>query len=160
MDPISQKLETLHGQICLLCIGNPDGGDDAVGVRIGEELICEGMKNVIIAGTEPERHFARGELDAFDHVIFIDAVDFRASPGSLVFLGAEDMTSRFAQVSTHRMSLGMLAKLVKSKGVDAWLLGIQPATLSPGWNLSESVQKAMTIAHEILIHRFHAGAAC
>ena len=44
------------------------------------------------------------------------------------------MAARFPQVSTHKISLGLLARLDRGAVArrKAWLLGVQPESLRPG----------------------------
>ena len=67
------------------------------------------MPDVIVAGTAPDRYVGRVADDGFDHVVFLDAVDFGGAPGSAVFLSANEIAGRFPQISTHKISLGALA---------------------------------------------------
>jgi hydrogenase maturation protease len=159
MERLLDHFEGLQGRVCLLCIGNPDGGDDALGVRLGEELAREELPDVVIAGADPERFVLSGRGDGYDHVIFVDAVDFGAAPGSVVFLNATEMTARFPQVSTHRLSLGLLAQWLQTRGAtQAWLLGVQPRSLERRHELSPDVQTTVTVLGEFLKGRFTAGA--
>ena len=100
--------------------------------------------NILLAGTNPER-FIGGIADAgFDHLIFFDAVEFGGAPGSVVFLNAKQMANRFPQISTHKISLGMLAKWAESNGTTrAWLLGVQPESLKQGVPLTPTVQRTL-----------------
>jgi len=158
MQSLSEQLDRLHGNVCLMCVGNPDGGDDAFGVRLGEDLAGRGMTDLVIAGIDPERFLFRGASDGYDHLIFVDAVDFGAAPGSVVFLDADEMTGRFPQVSTYRLSLGLLARWIEARGTTkAWLLGVQPESLEPGHDLSRSVQAALAALSELLKRAFSAG---
>jgi hydrogenase maturation protease len=158
MRSLGEQLNRLHGHVCLMCVGNPDGGDDAFGVRLGEELAGRGMTDLVIAGNDPERFLFRGAVDGYDHLIFVDAVDFGAAPGSVVFLDADEITGRFPQVSTHRLSLGLLARWIEARGTTkAWLLGVQPESLEPRRELSPSVQAALAALGELLMRPFGAG---
>ena len=106
---------------------------------------------VLIAGTSPER-FSSGMMHhAFDHVIFLDAVEFGGAPGSVVLLDSNEMAARFPQVSTHRLSLGLLAKHIEANGHSkAWLLGAQPQSLRPGAALTPKVQATLELLVELL----------
>ncbi|MGD0387791.1 MAG: hydrogenase maturation protease [Tepidisphaeraceae bacterium] len=158
MQSLSEHLNRLHGHVCLMCVGNPDGGDDAFGVRLGEDLAGRGMRDLVIAGNDPERFLFRGASDGYDHLIFVDAVDFGAAPGSAVFLDTDEMTGRFPQVSTHRLSLGLLARWIEARGTTkAWLLGVQPESLEPRHGLSRSAQAALETLSELLQRAFSAG---
>jgi hydrogenase maturation protease len=153
MPDLREQLEqSLRGRACLLGIGNVDYGDDGFGVRLAEELIAAGMPHVVVAGTNPERVIGRLVSQEFAHIVFLDAVEFGESPGSLVFLNAEQMAARFPQVSTHKISLGLLAKWVEATGTTkAWLLGVQPESVKPGPQLTATVRKTLRAVNELLV---------
>jgi hydrogenase maturation protease len=135
-------------------IGNSRGGDDAFGVRLAEELKDSGVDDVVIAGTQPEMFITTGSIGRFDHVVFLDAVDFGGSPGDVVFLSCQEMVERFPQVSTHRLSLGLLAKWTEQNGVEhAWLLGVQPQTLERDEPLSAKLEQTFAVLKELLLKR-------
>ncbi|HEY6866957.1 MAG TPA: hypothetical protein VI792_06855, partial [Candidatus Eisenbacteria bacterium] len=52
-----------------------------------------------------------------------------------------DLAARGA--STHAPSIALLAGLLASRGVESWLLGIQPATTATGAALSPPVARAV-----------------
>jgi hydrogenase 3 maturation protease len=141
-----QLLSSLQGRVGFMGLGNVDGGDDGFGVRLAEALARDGAPAVVIAGTAPEQWIGRCAQSGFDHLVFLDAVDFGGAPGSVVFLNSREMAARFPQVSTHNMSLGMLAKFVESAGTArAWLLGAQPESLKRSPALSPALQTTMAI---------------
>ncbi|MBI5394319.1 MAG: hydrogenase maturation protease [Verrucomicrobia bacterium] len=106
---------------------------------------------VVVAGTSPERHLTRIADSGYDHVIFLDAVEFGGTPGSAVFLDSEEMAARFPQVSTHKISLGVLAKWVEENGTTkAWLLGVQPESLKPARQLTPTVRATVEALKELL----------
>jgi len=144
-----QLKQCLTGRLCFMGLGNIDYGDDAFGVRLAEALIdCE-VPNVIIAGTTPDRWIGRAA--GFDHVVFLDAVEFGRDPGSVVFLDSAQMTARFPQVSTHKISLGALAQWLEANGhTKAWLLGVQPESLKPVQQLTPPLQKSLELLVDLL----------
>jgi len=105
-----QLRQCLAGRVCFLSLGNVDYGDDALGVRLGERLLAAGMPDVIIAGTTPERYLGELTRERFEHVLFLDAVEFAAAAGSVVFLDASAISARFPQISTHKISLATLSQ--------------------------------------------------
>ena len=143
--------ECFQGRLCLMGLGNIDYGDDGLGVRLAEKLAEAGVPDVIVAGTMPER-FIDSTIDSgYDYLIFLDAVEFGAPAGSVVFLNAEEMAVRFPQISTHKISLGLLAKLVEEKGrTSARLLGIQPESLKITGELSPVVRETLQVLNELL----------
>jgi len=147
---------TLQGRVGFMGLGNVDEGDDGFGVHLAEALACAGVPDVISAGIVPEQRVGRFADRGFDHLVFLDAVNFGAAPGSVIFLNSQEMAARFPQISTHRISLGMLAKYVESNGhTQAWLLGAQPATLKPLSPLSPVIQTALTILAELVGNIIH-----
>jgi len=155
-----QIQSSLGGRVCFLGLGNADAGDDGFGVRLAEALARDGAPDVVIAGTAPEQLALRCADNGFDHLVFLDAADFGAAPGSVVFLNSQEMAARFPQISTHRLSLGMLAKCVESSGTTrAWLLGAQPASLNPASALSPAVQTTLAILAELISDIFSGSAS-
>jgi hydrogenase 3 maturation protease len=143
--------QCFQGRVCLIGLGNVDYGDDGFGVRLAEELNAEDRGDVINVGTSPERHIGRVADERFDHVIFLDAVEFGGAPGSVVFLNSDEMAARFPQISTHKLSLGLLARQIEANGrTKAWLLGVQPASLKPGEPLSPTVRVTLEALLQLL----------
>ena len=98
-------------------IGNPDRGDDGFGVRL-----AEAVRAARIPGRDRGRADARALRSprscgaACRPVLFLDAVEFGGGAGAVVLLDAREMAARFPQVSTHKLSLGMLARLIEAEG--------------------------------------------
>jgi len=146
-----QIQSSLRGRVCFLGLGNVDGGDDGFGVRLAEALARGGAPDVVIGGTAPEQVAGRCAGGGFDHLVFLDAADFGAAPGSVAFLNSREMAARFPQISTHRISLGTLAGFVESRGTTrAWLLGAQPESLKPARALSSALQSTLAVLADLL----------
>lgn len=158
---LGQRLDSLTGATVLwLGLGNPDGGDDAVGLRLAERLEAMQVPGVAFAGLHPEQWISRIEIPRGAHLVFLDAADFGAPPGAVAFLSADEMQTRFPQISTHRIALSTLARLVLTRGAaQAWLLGIQPASLRPGQELSPVVEFTASLLTRLLVQRFGTGQA-
>ena len=147
----AQLEETLRGRVCLMGLGNPDYADDGFGVRLAEELLEAGVLDVVVAGTAPDRYMGVTADQEFDHVVFLDAVEFGSSPGSAVFLDSEEIDSRFPQISTHKISLSAWSKFVESNGITkAWLLGVQPESIRHEPTLSPCVRTTLDVLLELL----------
>jgi hydrogenase maturation protease len=130
----------------------PDHGTKDSGSRASFEPRASDFGfEAIVAGTSPERHLTRLTDSGFDVVLFLDALEFGAAPGSAVLLDASRMTSRFPQSSTHKLSLGLLAQLIEAGGCTrAWLIGVQPETLQPGLKLSGRVEATLGTLAQLL----------
>lgn len=151
MEGLGQKLQrTLQGRTCVMGVGNVDYGDDGFGVYLAEELVAAGISDVIIAGTTPEHYLGRIAEQGFDHLLVIDATNFQDEPGAVVFLNATEIATAFPQISTHKISLGVLAKVLEQAGTRVWLLGVQPESLQPGQELSATMEASMEIVHGLL----------
>jgi len=150
-----QLQQCLQGRVCLMALGNVDYGDDGFGVRLGESLVEAGVPDVLVAGTTPDRFIGRVAGQGFDHLVFLDAVEFDGALGAVVFLDAEQMAARFPQISTHKISLGVLSKWVEAAGTTkAWLLGVQPELLKRGSSLTPTMQTTLEVLHELLCKLF------
>ncbi len=152
---LRQQLERcLRGRVCFMGLGNPDYGDDGFGVNLAEELIDAAVPDVIAAGTTPDRWII--QLSNFDHVVFLDAVEFGGAVGDVVFLDSAQMATRFPQISTHKISLGLLAQWIEANGkTKAWLLGVQPESLTSA-HLSSTTQKTLNALCELIKSTMHA----
>ena len=134
--------------------GDPERRPSDFGLRssFGFRISDFGFRGqVIIAGTRPERFIGRVADEGFDHVIFLDAVEFGGAPGSVVLLDSDEMAARFPQISTHKLSLGLLARQLEANGQSkAWLLGVQPQSLRSGAPLSPPVRATLELLLELL----------
>jgi len=151
MEGLGQKLQrTLQGRLCVMGVGNVDYGDDGFGVYLAEELLAAGVSDVIVAGIEPDHYLGQIAEQGFDHLLVIDATNFSHEPGTVVFLDASEIEAAFPQISTHKISLGVLAKVVEQTGTKVWLLGVQPQSLEPGEDLSATMKTSMEIIQQLL----------
>jgi hydrogenase maturation protease len=163
-----QLRQCFQGRACLMGLGNVLYGDDGFGVRLVEALAeSEGRSakrgepgqgagagtslsdcgpQYVIAGTAPERFIGGAAGVACDHLVFVDAVDFGGVPGSAVLLDSEQISARYPQISTHKISLGLLAKWAEAHGTTkAWLLGVQPESLKQGAELTPAVSSTLEL---------------
>lgn len=145
-----QVWECLRGRFCLMGLGNTDYGDDGFGVRLAERLFESGVADVVIGGANPERYI-NSAAEGVDNLVLLDAVEFGGEPGSVVVLNADEMTARFPQISTHKISLGLLAKCAESNGTTkTWLLGVQPESIRQGQALTPTVEKTLAALCDLL----------
>ena len=142
---------TLCGRVCLVGLGNPDLSDDGFGLRLAAALRAIGYPHVVEAGTTPERWVGRLADAHYDTVLFLDAVELGAEPGAVALFPAEALSARFPQISTHKLSLSLLASLMEASGhTRVWLLGAQPASLRPGGDLTPPLQRTLEALTELL----------
>ena len=152
MDLREQLERVLRGRVRLMGLGNTDYGDDGFGVRLAEELIASGAPDVVIAGATAENHIGRVADEGFDCLVFLDAVDFGAAPGSVVLLNSKQIFIRYPQISTHKISLGVLAKWIRASGkTRVFLLGAQPESVNIGQDLTPTLQATLELLRDILL---------
>jgi hydrogenase maturation protease len=131
----------LSGRACVVGVGNVELGDDGFGPCVAEALSEAGIQDVIVAGTTPERWTEKLTSSGYDSVLFLDAVEFPGEPGAAVLLEANEIRARFPQVSTHKISLGTLAKVIEHESAaKVLLLGVKPESLAGGAGLTPPVR--------------------
>lgn len=132
----------LAGRAVLVGVGNPLFGDDAAGCLLAERLAGAPRLIVVRAEDVPESYVTRIVDLRPDVVLFADAVDLGAAPGSVAILDADEMT-RY-EASTHRVPLGLLARIVRrASGARVFVLAIQPGPRRFGTGPSAEVAAAV-----------------
>ncbi len=81
-----------------------------------------------------------------DRVLLVDAVDFGAEPGFIGELANEAIPARFGKnkASLHHVGLAEVLALAQLQNIlpqEICLIGIQPASLDPGLELTGTVQE-------------------
>jgi hydrogenase maturation protease len=136
-------------------LGNSSGGDDGVGLRLAELLLKSNMRNVAVLGLQPDLSLSHANVARAAHVVFLDATDFGAQPGAVTFLDAARIESRFPQLSTHRIALSTIARLLLNRGIaGVWLMGIQPGSLCPRRGLTPAVQTTVELLAHLIVRCF------
>lgn len=138
-------------------IGNPDRGDDAVGLRVVERLGT-------MSPADLELRVAGGDMLALfdcwsdaETVVLVDAMQSGAPPGTVRRLDVakgEVESALGSFVSTHAFSLADAIALARSLGrLPAQLVvyGIEAEHTRPGEPLSETVERAVPTAAEAIL---------
>ena len=111
----------------IICIGNPDGGDDAVGPYIADKLQDSNLL-VINCGTTPENYTGVVKQHNPKKLVIIDAIDMNLKPG-IIRIVPKDKIGVFT-VSTHGIPLSVLMNYLEQSVKKIMLIGIQPQTMS------------------------------
>ncbi len=140
------KLKELKntGRLLLVGLGSEQHSDDAVGLSLARRLKRSGAGDVWLE-TDLE---ARPEVTAGPDqtILFLDALDFGAEPGRITLLSLQQ--AAWNSVLSHKL-LPLVGRLFDPAALNnAFLLGIQPETVSEGGRISESVASAMDIILE------------
>ncbi len=129
------KMLVSERKVLFVGVGNSMMGDDGVGVFLAKLL--SSYVPVCDVGERPEDVLS-WDLGDIDTVIFMDACAFGGKPGDVILLKAEDTKERF--LYSHRVPISIVASLLE--GVEVYVLGVEPQSISPGEGLSCAVETA------------------
>jgi len=113
-----------------MCIGNRDGGDDAVGPYIADKLKKEKLKEpkVIDCGTNPENFTSVVKKENPENLILIDAVEMGLDPGEIRLVYKEKIGKLC--ISTHGIPLSLIIEYLENYIDKVLLIGIQPKKMN------------------------------
>jgi len=149
--------------VLIIGIGNPDRGDDAVGVIVAQRLRQRLPAQVPILQTTGDPGFllaawSRRQADpptggqTAETVILIDAVHSGAPPGTIHRLDAHEspLPANFFRCSTHALGLHEAIELARALGQlppKLIVYGIEAKDFTAGTGLSAPVEQA---AHQLV----------
>ena len=136
----------------LMCIGNRDGGDDAIGPYIADRMKNETKDDMIIdCGTTPENYTAIVKQKKPDILLLIDAAEMNLSPGTIRTIPKEKIGTM--HISTHGIPLSLLVTYLEKEVPTIIMIGIQPQRMSGP--ISNNVKKHANELIELLkTHRY------
>ena len=112
-----------------MCIGNRDGGDDAVGPYIADTLKGKNVDfDVIDCGVAPENFTSVVKRLKPKKLIIIDAVEMGVDPGEIRIISKEKIG--VMHISTHGIPLSVLIDYLEKNVKKIVLIGIQPKEMS------------------------------
>ena len=123
--------------LLVMCIGNREGGDDAVGPYIADKL-KESDIAVIDCGIVPENYTSCVKNSNLDLVIIVDAADMNLKPGEIRIIPKENVG--VAHISTHGIPISVLINYLGQYVKNIVFIGIQPKTMSG--KMSKVVKKS------------------
>jgi len=124
----------------VMCIGNRDGGDDAIGPYIADKLKKENCKDIFVldCGTVPENYTSVVKKHNPKNLVIIDAVTMGLNPGDIRIVPKEKIGTM--HISTHGIPLSVLMMYLKPYAENIFLIGIEPKILSG--KITKSVKKS------------------
>ncbi len=124
----------------VVCIGNREGGDDAVGLYVFDQLSMRTLDNIDLldVGIALENFTEVIRKKNPDVLLLIDAVDMGLSPGEIRQV-PKDMIG-VMHVSTHGIPLSVFMKYFEQFIPRVVLIGIQPKKMSG--SLSDVLRKS------------------
>lgn len=119
-----------------MCIGNRDGGDDAVGPYIADKLKDD--FTVLDCGIVPENYTSVVKRHDTKNLIIIDAVEMGLFPGEIRIVPKEKIG--VMHISTHGIPISVLISYLEQYVKNIIFIGIQPKTMSG--EMTEPVKKS------------------
>lgn len=111
----------------VMCIGNREGGDDAIGPYIADQLKNEDIV-VLDCGTVPENYTSLVKQHKPTNLIIIDAVEMGLNPGEMRIVPKEKIGKM--HISTHGIPISVLMNYLEPFVNRIFLIGIQPEKMS------------------------------
>ena len=125
----------------IITVGNCFRADDGAGPYIALGLKQSVKLSVIDAGYTPENIIDQATKLHPQRIIFIDAADFRGTPGELRLIDSEHMPE--ASLSTHSMPLPVISHILyEDTRAKIYFIGIQPKSVEYKEGLSKEVKTA------------------
>ncbi len=131
-------------------MGNTLRGDDAIGVEIIERLSSDldGFYDAFLNVEDIiEGHVFSLAARPESNIIIIDAVEYPAPKGTILFTAYDDSTEDNAAASTHKLSLELSVKILKAHNKNVYLLGIVTDNIDFGTKMSTEVRQS---AYELI----------
>jgi hydrogenase 3 maturation protease len=135
----------------IMCIGNRDGGDDAIGPYIADQLNKIQLKDMLIldCGVAPENYTSVVKRHTPQQVIIVDATDMHLEPGEIRIVPKEKIG--LMHISTHGIPLSVLIGYLEQYIANIVFIGIQPETMSG--EMAKSVRESGKILIERIKNR-------
>jgi len=138
---LKRKLEDIagEGKVYVLGLGNTDRADDGAGV-----LVATALKKRFPLFSFSEHDGVEGtvldisEKDEDAAVLFVDAADLRAAPGSIRIVPKEEI--RETEITTHRVAVALMTSLLEKAGKKTAVICIQPKVIAFRADVSAEVQ--------------------
>jgi hydrogenase 3 maturation protease len=148
---VLKKLQSIMSENPLIiCIGNELRGDDGAGIVIGRSLEKIGSVNTLLVYDTPENYLQKIVTYPADCRLWVDVVNWGAAPGSFTLFRPDEI-QHFA-ISTHNYSPIVLLQYLKNfRDIPDYFLGIQPADMSLGKQLSPPVSETIERITEFFI---------
>jgi hydrogenase maturation protease len=142
-----QAVQNKHS-ILIIGIGNPYRGDDAVGLRIAQDIKKKSPDHVNVIEQSGDGISLMDSWKDADAVILIDAVHSGAKPGTIHRLDArtQPIPAKYFHYSTHAFGVAEaieLARALKQLPPLFLVYGIEGKCFEVGIGLSLEVEKAV-----------------
>jgi len=133
-----------------MCIGNRDGGDDAVGPYIADQLKEENVDfEIIDCGTTPENYTGEVKRLKPKKLLIIDAVEMGLEPGQIRIVPKDKIG--VMHISTHGIPVSVLIGYLQQYIDKVIFIGIQPMKMSG--KISDIVKKSGDVLIKLILQK-------
>lgn len=123
------KSEHVAKDTVIMCIGNRDGGDDAIGPYIADTLKNEHHDFVVLdCGASPENYTSVVKRYHPRTLVLIDAADMGLPAGEIRIVPKEKIGT--IHISTHGISISLIIQFLEKDIEEIIVIGIQPVKMS------------------------------
>ena len=136
-------------------IGNPDRGDDAVGVRVARQVAAEHLHILTLELDDPSE--ALDAWDPEDTVIVADAITSGGAPGDIHVVDVIEHRlpeGSWSAMGTHAFGLAAIVELARSLDLmprRLVVVGVEAAQFTHGAPLSDAVLAALPAATDAVL---------
>lgn len=140
----------MTGQVLVIGLGNPDRGDDAVGVEVAREVAAERLDVSVLEFDDPSE--ALDAWDVGDAVVVTDAIRSGGHPGELHVVDAvahKLPAGRWSTGGTHALGLAAVVELARALGQlprSLVVVGVEARAFGHGTPMSDPVAAAVPAA--------------
>jgi hydrogenase maturation protease len=140
----------MTGQAIVIGIGNPDRGDDAVGVQVARRVADERPDICVLEFDDPSE-----ALDAWapeDTVVVADAINSGGDPGDIHVVDVVTRTlpaGNWSAAGTHALGLAATVEIARALGQlprRLVVVGVEAAQFDHGSPMSDAVEAAVPAA--------------
>lgn len=121
-------------------VGNVLRSDDGVGVYIVSSIKAQGLVSTLLVEASIENYISKINSLAPDILVIADCIDFNREPGYSGIVPVNQIHE--FTITSHNISLRRIAGHLK---MEVYVIGVQPADLRVGENLTPAVKKAADI---------------
>ncbi|VGO17279.1 Hydrogenase 2 maturation protease [Pontiella desulfatans] len=132
-------------RIAVVGMGNLLMSDDGVGVHVLHELQKRGLKGVELIDAGTAVIHTADCLRGADHIVVVDAFKAGRKPGTVYLISGDDIFENDYTLSVHSLGLKTALRFLEpgEDMMDWTLVGVEPATLEHGMELSDAVREAV-----------------
>jgi len=140
--------QTARRKVLVVCLGNPDRGDDGVGLLVAKKLAGLLPTDVAIASLSGDILSLMADWAGFDAVICIDAAAPLSAPGRIhrVDLATSELPRNLSPGSSHALGLGdaiALARVLQTAPRDIMIYAVEGAAFDGGAPMTPEVAAAV-----------------